>query len=57
VGWVADPAHFDLPDLSVSDLELLLKTSCLKILAKMCPDRLTMHQKAFGSWAPPGPAG
>jgi len=28
-----------------------------KMLAKMRPDRLKMHQKAFGGRAPPGPAG
>jgi len=27
------------------------------MLAKMRPDRLKMHQKAFGGRAPPGPAG
>ena len=27
------------------------------MLAKMLPDRLKMHQKAFGGRAPPGPAG
>jgi len=34
-----------------------LKTSCLKMLDKMRPDRLKMHQKAFGVRAEPGPAG
>jgi len=27
------------------------------MLDKMRPDRLKMHQKAFGGRAPPGPAG
>ena len=40
-----------------SNCIILLRTSCLKMLAKMRPHRLKMHQKAFGGRAPPGPAG
>jgi len=36
---------------------ILLRTSSLKMLAKMRPDRLKMHQKAFGGGAPPDPLG
>ena len=36
---------------------ILQRTDCMKMFAKMPPDRLKMHQKAFGGRAPPGPDG
>ena len=61
---VTDPAHFDLLGLyRVSWSEkimggiILLRTSCLKMLAKMRPDRVKMYQNAFGAGLRPDPLG
>jgi len=56
-----DDIHYQMPLLTayVSHAGgiILLRTSCLKILAKMRPDRVKMHQNAFGGRALPEPAG